>query len=217
MIMKEFSLDAIELIVKAMADTAVANEKYFSDLDGVVGDADFGVSLANGFQVVLNQWSSIDRSSIGSFLIKVSTIIMDNVGGVSGPIWGTAFMRAGIKAKDKASITLLDLEAMLQSAIKGIMALGGAKLGDKTLLDAIAPATDKIGEWAHTKPDDCINAFQAAADAATKTIESTRNWVAKRGRQSYTGERSKGTLDPGIVAVAIMWQAAAKILKETYQ
>ncbi len=79
MIMKEFSLEAIELIVKAMADTAVANEKYFSDLDGVVGDADFGVSLANGFQVVLNQWSSIDRSSIGSFLIKVSTIIMDNI------------------------------------------------------------------------------------------------------------------------------------------
>jgi len=215
--MKELSLNAIELIVKAMADTAIANEKYLSDLDGVVGDADFGLSLTTGFQVVLNQWSSIDRSSISSFLINISTIIMNNVGGVSGPIWGTAFMRAGIKAKDKTSITLVDLEAMLRSAIEGIMALGGAKLGDKTLLDAIAPATDKIAEWADTKPDDFINAFQAAADAATKTIESTRNLVAKRGRQSYTGERSKGTLDPGIVAVAIMSQAAAKVLKETYK
>ncbi|MCK5625719.1 dihydroxyacetone kinase subunit L [Candidatus Bathyarchaeota archaeon] len=215
--MKELSLNAIELIVKAMADTAIANEKYLSDLDGVVGDADFGLSLATGFQIVLNQWSSIDRSSISSFLINISTIIMNNVGGVSGPIWGTAFMRAGIKAKDKTSITPVDLEAMLRSAIEGIMALGGAKLGDKTLLDAIAPATDKIAEWADTKPDDFINAFQAAADAATKAIESTRNLIAKRGRQSYTGERSKGTLDPGIVAVAIMWQAAAKVLKETYK
>lgn len=215
--MKELSLNAIELIVKAMADTAIANEKYLSDLDGVVGDADFGLSLATGFQIVLNQWNSIDRSSISSFLINISTIIMNNVGGISGPIWGTAFMRAGIKAKDKTSITLVDLEAMLRSAIEGIMALGGAKLGDKTLLDAIAPATDKIAEWADTKPDDFINAFQAAADAATKTIESTRNLIAKRGRQSYTGKRSKGTLDPGIVAVAIMSQAAAKVLKETYK
>ncbi|MFC1916116.1 dihydroxyacetone kinase subunit DhaL [Chloroflexota bacterium] len=215
--MKVLTLDDMELLIKAMADTAIANERYFSDLDSIVGDADFGVSLADGFRAVLNQWDTIDRSSISSFLIKVSTIITSNVGGCSGPIWGTGFMRAGMKAKDKTSITLVDLVAMLRSAIEGIMARGGAQLGDKTLLDAIAPATDKLEEWSRTKPDVFINAFQEASDAANEAIESTKNWIAKRGRQSFAGERSIGSPDPGIVAVATMWQALAKVIKETYK
>ncbi len=214
--MQELSMDAVELIVKTVADVAITNQQYFSELDAVVGDADFGVSLSDGFRAVLNQWDIIDRSSIGSFLMKVGVIITSNVGGVSGPIWGTGFMRAGTTSKGKTSLTLADLVAMLRSAMEGMMARGGAQLGDKTLIDAIAPTTDKFEEWSHKEPQDFLGAFQEAAEAATETIESTRGWQARRGRQSFTGERSKGTLDPGIVAVATMIEAVAKALKESY-
>jgi dihydroxyacetone kinase phosphoprotein-dependent L subunit len=212
--MQELSINEVELIVKAMADVAIANEKYFSELDSVAGDADFGVSLATGFRAVLDKWDTLDHSSISSFLMKVSMVITSNVGGVSGPIWGTGFMKAGITSKDKTSLTLADLVAMLRAAIEGMMARGGAQLGDKTLLDAVAPAADKLEEWSKKEPQDFLGAFQAATDAATERIESTRGWMAKRGRQSFLGERSRGSLDPGIVAVATMMQAVTKALNE---
>lgn len=212
--MQELSLNEVELIVKAMADVAITNEKYFSELDSVAGDADFGVSLATGFRAVLDKWDTLDHSSISPFLMKVSMVITSNVGGVSGPIWGTGFMKAGITSKDKTSLTLADLVAMLRAAIEGMMARGGAQLGDKTLLDAVAPAADKLEEWSKKEPQDFLGAFQAATDAATDTIESTRGWMAKRGRQSFLGERSRGSLDPGIVAVATMMQAVTKALNE---
>ena len=215
--MQELSMDAVELAVKTVADTAIANEKYFSELDSAAGDADFGVSLATGFRAVMSQWDAIDRSSIGLFLMKVGVIITSNVGGCSGPIWGTAFMRAGTMSKDKTSLTPADLVTMLRAAIEGIMARGGAQLGDKTLLDALAPATDKLEEWSQKDTQDILGAFQAATETATETIESTRGWIAKRGRQSFTGERSIGTLDPGIVAVAVMLQAVTKALKDAYE
>jgi len=214
--MQEISKDAVELAVKTMADIAIANEKYFSELDSAAGDADFGVSLASGFKAILNQWDSIDRSSISSFLMKVGVIITSNVGGCSGPIWGTGFMRTGSASKDKESLALTDLVAMLRAAIEGIMARGGAQLGDKTLLDAVAPAADKLEEWSQKTPQDVLGALQAAADVASDAIESTKGWEAKRGRQSFTGERSKGTVDPGIVAVATMMQAITKALRKAY-
>ncbi len=206
----------VELTVKTMADVAIANKQYFSQLDSVVGDADFGVSLSTGFQAILDKWDTLDHSSISSFLMKVGVVITGNVGGVSGPIWGTAFMRAGMASKDKTTLRLADLVAMSRAAMEGMMQRGGAGLGDKTLLDAIAPATDKLEEWSRRDTQDALGALQSAADAATEAIESTRGWIAKRGRQSYTGERSIGTLDPGIVAVATMMQAVAKALKEAH-
>jgi len=214
--MEELSMKDVELTVKTMADVAIANKQYFSQLDSVVGDADFGVSLSTGFQAVFDKWDTLDHSSISSFLMKVGVVITSNVGGVSGPIWGTGFMRAGMTSKDKTTLTLADLVAMFRAAMEGMMQRGGAGLGDKTLLDAIAPATDKLEEWSRRDTQDILGALQAAADAATEAIESTRGWIAKRGRQSYTGERSIGTLDPGIVAVATMMQAVAKALKEAH-
>ena len=212
--MKELSLNEVELVVKTMAEVADANEKYFSELDAAAGDADFGVSLAKGFRTIQSKWEELDRSSIGIFLMKVGMIITSNVGGCSGPIWGTGFLRSGIKSKDKTVITLTDLVEMIDTAMEGIMARGGAKLGDKTLLDAMAAAREVFQQWSQKQEQDFLGAFDEAAAAATATIESTRDWIAKRGRQSYTGERSKGTVDPGIVAVATMMQAATKALRE---
>src|SRR5690606_17915588 len=145
--MKEITLADVETAIKSIADTALRNEKYFSELDSAAGDADFGVSLASGFRVVQQDWDQLDRSSIGAFLLKIAMIISKNVGGCSGPIWGTGFMRAGALSRDKTSITLDELEKMLTAAIEGIQQRGGAQAGDKTLLDALIPVRDKIKEY----------------------------------------------------------------------
>jgi dihydroxyacetone kinase-like protein len=202
--MKEIALPEIEQAIKTIADTALRNEQYFSELDAAAGDADFGVSLASGFKVIQSDWDELDRSSIGSFLLKISMIISRHVGGCSGPIWGTGFMRAGMLAKDKTSISLAELEQMLTAAIEGIQQRGGAVAGDKTLLDALLPMRDIIKEKAEDPDADPAAVLQEATKAANDAIEQTKDWVARRGRQSFTGERSSGTPDPGIVAIATM-------------
>ena len=202
--MKEIALPEIEQAIKSVAATVLRNERYFSELDAAAGDADFGVSLASGFKVVKSDWDELDRSSIGSFLLKISMIISRHVGGCSGPIWGTGFMRAGMLAKDKSSITLAELEEMLSAAIQGIQQRGGAEVGDKTLLDALIPMRDAIKAHAETGDADPAQVLKEVTRIANDAIERTKGWVARRGRQSFTGERSSGTPDPGIVAIATM-------------
>jgi phosphoenolpyruvate---glycerone phosphotransferase subunit DhaL len=202
--MKEIALPEIEQAIKSVAATALRNERYFSELDAAAGDADFGVSLASGFKVVKSDWDDLDRSSIGSFLLKISMIISRHVGGCSGPIWGTGFMRAGMLAKDKSTITLGELEEMLSAAIQGIQQRGGAEVGDKTLLDALIPIRDAIKTHAENDDVDAAEVLKEATRIANDSIERTKGWIARRGRQSFTGERSSGTPDPGIVAIATM-------------
>lgn len=207
----------VEHAVLTMAAVAFDNEKYFGDLDGEMGDADFGKSLAQGFRAIQAEFDKIDHSDIGTLLLKCGMIFAANVGGCSGPIWGTALMRAGMTSKGKTSLTLADLVAMGRNAVNGMMARGGASAGDKTLLDAVIPAIDKLEEFSKTNPEDISGALNAASEAANAAIEGTRNWVAKRGRASYAGERTIGTLDPGIVAVAMMAAAIVKELKPVEQ
>jgi dihydroxyacetone kinase phosphoprotein-dependent L subunit len=202
--MKEIGLPEVEQAIKSITATALRNEKYFSELDAAAGDADFGVSLASGFKIIQKDWDEIDRSSIGNFLLKLSMIIARHVGGCSGPIWGTGFMRAGMLAKDKTSISVAELEAMLTAAIEGIQHRGGAVAGDKTLLDALMPMRDTIKSHAEDADSDPVAVLKEATAVANEAIERTKDWVARRGRQSFTGERSSGTPDPGIVAIATM-------------
>ncbi len=195
--MKSISLSDVEHAVRAIAETVIANENYFSELDGTCGDGDFGTSLATGFR----------RSSIGPFLSAIGVVITGNVGGCSGPLWGTGFMRAGALSRGKESITLADLGAMLRNSMAGIQARGGASLGDKTILDALDPIAATVEQRAHDPGNSLGAVLREAADKATATVEASRPWTARRGRQSFTGERSAGTLDPGIVAIATIMQA----------
>jgi dihydroxyacetone kinase phosphoprotein-dependent L subunit len=206
--MGEPSADRVELVVRTMAQTAVDNEKYFGDLDAVVGDGDFGYSMARGFEIVLSDWESFDRTDMGTFLKKVAVVITSRVGGTSGPIWGTALLRAGAVAGDKAELTADDAIAMLRASIEGIKKRGNSDLGDKTLLDALEPAVDEL-EKALGAGDDAAVAIRKAAVTARERAEATREMLAKRGRASYTGERSIGTLDAGAIAVAVMFEQVA--------
>jgi dihydroxyacetone kinase phosphoprotein-dependent L subunit len=202
----------VELIIKTMADTAINNEAYFSELDGVMGDADFGVSLAGGFRAVLKGWDGFDRSNIGSLLLNVASTITANTGGCSGPVWGTLFMRFGMTFKEKSEINLGEIIAAFKSAIDGISKRGGAVLGDKTLLDALNAIMVSLEESA-ARGIALLAALKKASGAAVETRETTKGWTAKRGRQSFTGDRSIGTYDPGIVAIGDMSAAIVKALE----
>jgi len=211
--MENLTQDQVELIVKTMADTALKNEAYFSDLDAVMGDADFGVSLAGGFRAVMKEWDTFDMSSIGSILLNVSSVITKNTGGCSGPVWGTLFMRCGMAFRGKTEVTLEEIIEALKSAMEGISKRGGAELGDKTLLDALNDIVVSL-EGSLSGDGSLLDAFKKAADAAYETRETTKGWIAKRGRQSFTGERSIGTYDPGTVAVGDMALAICEALSK---
>jgi dihydroxyacetone kinase/dihydroxyacetone kinase-like protein len=197
------SLEATELVVRTIADTAILNEKYFADLDGVVGDGDFGTSLANGFSRVLDEWESLNRSTPGSVLKSVSMVIASRVGGVSGAIWGTAFLRAAMVAGDREELSPADVIAMLESAIEGMKKRGQADLGDKTLLDAFVPATLEFGRTLR-EGGSALTALKNASRVAREKTEEIKPWLAKRGRAAYTGDRSRGTYDAGSVAIAVI-------------
>jgi dihydroxyacetone kinase/dihydroxyacetone kinase-like protein len=196
------SQDQVELVVQTIARTAVDNEKYFGDLDAVVGDGDFGYSLARGFEKVLKGWDEIDRTDAGTFLKKTGMIISSRIGGTSGPIWGTAFLRAGMTAGSD-DVDGEKAVAMLRNAIEGIKARGQSDVGDKTLLDALVPLTDRL-EQEIKNGSDAATTLAAVSATTRDAAEATKDMVARRGRASYTGERSRGSVDAGAMAVAVI-------------
>jgi dihydroxyacetone kinase phosphoprotein-dependent L subunit len=202
------TLADVEAVVRTIAEVAVANEKYFGDLDAVVGDGDFGYSMARGFELVLSGWDDFDRTDIGTFLKKIAVTITSRIGGTSGPIWGTACLRAGVKAGPATELSADQVIEMLRASVDGIKARGKSDVGDKTLLDALVPAVDTIEERV-ANGESAAAALKAAALVAREQAEATRGMIAKRGRAAYTGERSVGTLDAGAVAVAVMLEALA--------
>jgi hypothetical protein len=169
---------AIEKAIDTTADTVIRNEIYFCDLDGLAGDGDFGNSLATGFKVIKRDLPELNAPEI----------------------WGTGFMKAAIPSKGKTEVSLEELAAMVGAAVDGIMARGGAKRGDKTLLDALIPIRETMEAMASGGDGSAL--LKACAEEADKAIEDTRHLVAHRGRASQVGERSANTPDPGIVAIA---------------
>ena len=193
----------VEYVVRTLAQTAVDKEKEFGDLDAVVGDGDLGYSLARGFEKVLGDWDTFKRDDAAVFLQQIALAISSRIGGTSGPLWGTAFLRASATAKSVDAIDGAAAVAMLRAAADGIKTRGNADLGDKTLLDALIPATDELERQiaAGASPAECRAAF---AKTARECADATSALEAKRGRASYSGKRSIGSPDAGAVAIAII-------------
>ncbi|MEU9971797.1 dihydroxyacetone kinase subunit DhaL [Streptomyces sp. NPDC051014] len=200
----------LAFVVRVVARTAVDNERAFSDLDAVAGDGDFGYSLARGFEIVLADWNDLAGDVPAEFLKKVALVISKRVGGTSGPLWGTAFLRAAGAVKDRPEPDAGDAVAMLRAAAEGIKARGRSDVGDKTLLDALVPMTDALERrLARGEPASGAELAALAASTARAAADATAPMQARRGRQSYTGERSIGSPDPGAVAVAVMAERVA--------
>jgi len=207
------SLPTVESVVRCIAQTAVDNEAHFSALDSVVGDGDFGFSLARGFEKVLAEFDSLDRSSVSTFLKRVAMIITSRCGGTSGPIWGTAFLRAGAAAADLQTLGPAQVVLLLRAAFNGIAQRGGASLGDKTLLDALGPFIDCFEREAVNGQVPPLLALERAAEEADRAARATSELVARRGRAAYTGERSRGSVDPGATALALIAKSLCGVLR----
>jgi phosphoenolpyruvate---glycerone phosphotransferase subunit DhaL len=209
--MSDTALSRGELVVRTIAQTAVDNETYFCELDAVVGDGDFGYSLARGFEIVLSDWDDLGYDDIGGLLKKTALILTKRIGGTSGPIWGTAFLRAGVTLTPTPEPNNAEVIAGLRAAIDGIKQRGDTDLGDKTLLDALVPAVDELEK---ALDDGAPDALPRAAAVAREAAENTKGMLAQRGRAAYTGERSRESVDAGAVGIAVMFENVSKAWQE---
>jgi dihydroxyacetone kinase phosphoprotein-dependent L subunit len=207
--MSDIALSRAELVVRTIAQTAVDNETYFSELDAVVGDGDFGYSLARGFEIVLSDWETLEYEDIGGLLKRTAVILTKRIGGTSGPIWGTAFLRAGVSLAGVADPDTAQAIGAIRAAIGGIKQRGDCELGDKTVLEALVPAVDAL-EQSLLSGSDLGVALERAAANARAGAEATKGMVARRGRAAYTGDRSRDSVDAGAVGVAVIFEAVSR-------
>jgi dihydroxyacetone kinase phosphoprotein-dependent L subunit len=205
--MSDTALSRAEMTVKVIAQTAVDNETYFCELDAVVGDGDFGYSLARGFEIVLSDFDDLEYDDAGGLLKKTALVLTKRIGGTSGPIWGTAFLRAGATLSGNPDPSGADVVAALRASIEGIKQRGNADLGEKTLLDALVPAVDELEQALQEGAPD---ALQRAAVKAREGADATKGMLAQRGRASYTGERSRDSVDAGAIGIAVLLEAVSK-------
>jgi phosphoenolpyruvate---glycerone phosphotransferase subunit DhaL len=201
-----------ERTVRTIAQTALDNEKYFCDLDAVVGDGDFGYSLARGFGKLIDDWDQLEYDDVAGLLKRTAMVLSSRVGGASGPIWGTAFLRAGATLSAAPDASGADVIAALRAAIEGIKQRGNSDVGDKTLLDALVPAVDELEA---ALGDGAAVALERAAATARESAAATKGMLALRGRASYTGERSRDSADAGAIGVAVMFEAVSKAWRES--
>lgn len=181
-------------------------------LDSAIGDADHGINLDRGFTAVLGKLPTVADKDIGTILKTTGMTLVSTVGGASGPLYGTAFMRAGMALADRYELTEAEVVAALEAALEGIMARGKAQRGEKTMVDAIAPGIDVLKE-ALASGDDFRDALRRSVAAVEAGMKATIPMLATKGRASYLGERSIGHQDPGATSSFYI----AQVLLETIE
>lgn len=192
----------IEILI-AISDKIEENKAYLTELDANIGDGDHGLNMSKGFSAVKEALKDVDSKNIGSIFKKTGMALVSHVGGASGPLYGTAFMKAAVVVNDKSSISIDDFVNILKAAVDGIVMRGKAQEGDKTMLDAIMPAY-MAAKKAKEEGKACSEILEAVSNAALNGAENTKKISAKKGRASYLGDRSIGHKDPGAVSAAIM-------------
>lgn len=206
------SLDTKQMaaIVEGMAKKIEAEKEYLTELDNEIGDGDHGINLARGFEAVEKKLPSLAGGDIGALLKGVSMQLVSTVGGASGPLYGTAFMKAGMACKGLTEIDGPAFVKAMEAAVDGIKMRGKATEGEKTMLDALCPAL-KVMQDDVTAGKSLKEALQDAAQAAEKGVEYTKTIIATKGRASYLGERSLGHQDPGATSSLYLLQVLAEM------
>lgn len=192
-------------------DEVTQQRDWLTELDSAIGDADHGANMARGMNAVTERLATGAPETIDELLKTVGMTLVSSVGGASGPLYGTFFLRAGMNA---GAVTELDGEAFaaaLRAGLDGVIARGKAELGDKTMLDAMIPAVDAF-DAALAAGDGSTEAARAAEEAASAGRDATEPLVARKGRASYLGDRSAGHLDPGAASTAILFETLADAL-----
>ncbi len=184
------------------------NKDYLTQLDSAIGDADHGANMDRGFKAALSKLPTVADKDIGTLLKSVGMTLVQTVGGAGGPLYGTFFMQAGTTAANKMELTTADWSAALEAALNGVVARGKAQLNDKTMVDALTPASNALKQ-AVADGVDQNEALRRSAAAAEQGMKDTIPLVARKGRASYLGERSAGHQDPGATSSYLLIKAAA--------
>jgi dihydroxyacetone kinase-like protein len=197
-----------------IAESVKDRRDYLTQLDAAIGDGDHGVNMDRGFEAVGKALAAQDGSlPPGKLLTLAGKTLVSTVGGASGPLWGTAFRRAGRALGDREELDGQDLVVALRAAIDGVVELGAAQPGDKTMVDALGPAADALAAAL-----DSGEPLEAALAAATKAAEdgakATVPLQARKGRASYLGERSIGHQDPGATSAALIMAALQRAVEQ---
>ena len=185
------------------------NKGYLTELDSAIGDADHGSNMARGMAAVLNQVA--EESAADALFKKVGMTLVSSVGGASGPLYGTFFMRFATGLGDGTAVAPEALASSLRAGLDGVVSRGKATIGDKTMVDAMAPAIDAI-EKSMAAGESLSEATRSGAEAARGGREATIDMVARKGRASYLGERSQGHQDPGATSTTYLFEALAASL-----
>lgn len=195
--------------VRAGAEAVVAHREELNQLDRAIGDADHGENLDRGFQAVVSKLGGAADETPASVLKMTATVLISTVGGAAGPLYGTAFLRAATAVGSAGELDGPAVAGALQAGLEGVVARGRAETGDKTMVDALAPAVEaaKSAAASGAGPADVL---AAAAQAAQEGAQSTEPLVARKGRASYLGERSAGHLDPGARSTALLLSSFAE-------
>lgn len=200
-------------ILDNMGNAVIENKELLTDLDRAIGDSDHGINMSKGFTAVIDKLDEMKAMDWGSILKNVAMTLISTIGGASGPLYGTAFLRAATVVNNKVEIEAEDIVKMFEKAIEGIKMRGKSDRGDKTMLDAIIPAYESLKESIE-KGESTVVAFEKAEKAAFEGVEYTKTIIARKGRASYLGERSIGHKDPGAMSSYIMIKAITDTLKE---
>lgn len=199
-------------IMEDLCDTMEQEKDYLSELDGAIGDGDHGVNMAKCFREVRKKLPESQGRDIGTILKNVGMVVLNSVGGAMGALYGTFFLRLAQEAEEKTQIDLNDLVTMFQAAEKGVLEIGKANVGDKTLLDTLSPAVRAL-EKADQEGKPLSEALCDFEEAANKGMESTRDLIARIGRASRLGERTIGHQDPGATSCYFILRAFSEGLK----
>lgn len=202
----QITADHMLRFVAEVAATIKAQRDYLTQLDAAIGDADHGANLDRGFSIVLTKLPALADKDIGSILKTVGTTLVSTVGGASGPLYGTAFLRAGMVTVDRFELSIDDVIVALEAALDGIVARGKAQRGEKTMVDAIAPGIDALKQ-ACVAQSDLLTAVRLAVAATEQGMVATIPMRATKGRASYLGERSIGHQDPGATSAFLIARA----------
>jgi dihydroxyacetone kinase-like protein len=205
--------DVFRAWIISAAEVIEANRDHLTQLDAAIGDADHGINLARGFAAVTAALAgaAAPPTTPGAVLTLTGSTLISKVGGASGPLYGVAFRRAGKALGAAATVDLPALEQALEAALAGVHQLGAAREGDKTMVDALAPATRAFGK-AIAEGASAAGALSALADAAAAGAAATVSMQARKGRASYLGPRSVGHEDPGAASTALILAALRDVV-----
>lgn len=191
--------------LRAAGETVIQHRDELVELDRAIGDGDHGENLKRGFAAFDSAAESADATTPGAVLKLLAKTLMSTVGGAAGPLYGTAFLRGGTALGDAPEVDTTLAAAALRAATEGVRDRGKAETGDKTMVDALEPAVAAASE----RNEDLAAVLGAAASAAERGAEDTKDLVARKGRASYLGERSAGHIDPGARSTALLLSALA--------